>query len=226
LDSPVSKIVPYSEDERKRIRIFLSQQNLFNGLSFGNSNIKVPFEIGSEDFLSFAQDDLRKSTDQALINALSNIKRAIDCRIASVLYALGIYKKSKREQWDFPKSTDFLCKLGILAPNVLKQINRERNKLEHEFTKPTMNEVLVFLDVASLFLASTNYLLKDHYELELSPQDGSWPWVEIDLFPEKESIEVTYWSAHKEGKRFEIISNQEDYCYFLEVLVKAIKNQN
>ena len=71
--------------------------------------------------------------------------------------------ESKKEDWNFPQSTDFLLKVGVLAPNILRKINKKRNELEHDFKKPTLEEVTDFLDIAQLFLAVTeNSFFKKH----------------------------------------------------------------
>ncbi len=66
--------------------------------------------------MDFAKSDLQENTEKSLVNALSNVKRAIDCRLASLLYIFGYYQKTKRENWNFPRTTDFLVKIGVVAP--------------------------------------------------------------------------------------------------------------
>jgi hypothetical protein len=91
--------------------------------------LAVPFELISTDFMRFARSDLGENNEKSLVNALSNVKRALDCRIASLLWLFGYYKISKSKNWSFPQSTDFLLEIGLIAPNVLKKINKNEMNL-------------------------------------------------------------------------------------------------
>ena len=42
-------------------------------------------EIDAEDFLEFAKEDSRGKDLRSCVNALGNVKRAIECRIDSIL---------------------------------------------------------------------------------------------------------------------------------------------
>ncbi len=110
-------------------------------------------------FFKFAENDLNSKYEHNLINSLSNIKRAIDCQMDTLLFAFGLYKKSKKEEWNFPRKLEVLNNLGIITPRILGKINQKRNFLEHEYRKPTKEEVEDALDVAALFLAYTQKFL-------------------------------------------------------------------
>lgn len=115
----------------------------------------IPFELTAEQFCDFAIKDSKVNSIHSRINALSNIKRAIECRIDELIYAACLHVKSESEKWNFPKKIHILGNLGILAPQILKKINRKRNELEHQYIKPSKEDVEDALDVARLFLEST-----------------------------------------------------------------------
>lgn len=221
----MSTLTELTTYDRETIWGFLSEnaQKLYYNVSYCDE-LSVPFEIQSEDFLKIAKDDLDKENVESLVNALSNIKRAIDCRIATVWYAFGLYGLSKSEHWKFPQSADLLCKLGIVSPNILKKINNRRNELEHDFKRPTKLEILDFFDTAVLFLESNRNHLRDNYELEIAFIDGKdYPWLAVDLNTEEERLAVTYWIGYKNGKRFELtIKQKADYLSFLILLIDRI----
>ena len=104
------------------------------------------------DYLSFAKDDLIKGNTRALVNALSNIKRAIDSQLDIILELYGILKLSTKEKWVFPRKIEVIHKLGIVSPNILNRINRKRVALEHFHKKPEKEQVTEFLDIAELFI--------------------------------------------------------------------------
>jgi len=104
------------------------------------------------DYLNFARGDIIKGDVRALVNALSNIKRAIDCQLDVLLEMYGLLKLSIKKKWGFPKKIEIIQKIGIVSPNILNLINLRRNKLEHYHEKPRKEEVTEFLDIAELFI--------------------------------------------------------------------------
>ena len=121
------------------------------GTHDSNYDVKIPFEISSEKFLQYAECDISSKYEHSLVNALSNIKRAIDCRIETLLFVFGVFEKSKKENWSFPSKVEFLAAVGIVSPRILKRINQKRNLLEHEYKIPAKEDVEDALDVAVLF---------------------------------------------------------------------------
>jgi hypothetical protein len=104
------------------------------------------------DYLNYARRDIITGDTRALVNALSNIKRAIDCQLDVLLEMYGLLKLSTKKKWVFPKKIEVIRKIGIISPNILKKINSRRNQLEHHHKKPKKEEVLDFLDIAELFI--------------------------------------------------------------------------
>jgi hypothetical protein len=138
-------------------------------------------EIDAEDFLEFAKEDSKGKDLRSCVNALGNVKRAIECRIDTILYVYCLHKKSEKEYWDFPKKIEIIEQLGVLAPSILERINRKRNELEHRYVKPTPEEVADGRDVAKLFLAYTQPLVvrpftgfskEGEYEMKLNRKEG------------------------------------------------------
>lgn len=138
-----------------------------------SDDLKTDFDILPQDFIHYAQVDLASDNNHNIINALSNSKRAIDCQLDILLLSFGYYNKSQRDNWSFPKKIDLIIELGLIAPRVLKKINKKRNSLEHQFVKPEKESVEDFLDITMLFIAST-----DLYSLNFYPQI----WLRNDSF--------------------------------------------
>ena len=192
----------------------------------------IPFELKPEDFMRFAIRDMKDTTEErSLVNALSNIKRAIDCRTASLLCFFGVYDKSKKEDWNFPQSTDFLLKVGVLAPNILRKINKKRNELEHDFKKPTHEEVADFLDIAQLFFAFTEQFLQKTYEafeVCLVTRGGKipkFPWLSIEIDSQKGFIKLKLQKSSNASAIEIPASDEENYTKILSRIVKGIINR-
>ncbi|SHL96316.1 hypothetical protein [Mucilaginibacter sp. OK098] len=120
------------------------------------STLETPFDISPAEFIKYAEFDLTSSYDHKAVNALSNAKRAMDGQLDSLLLSFGYYKTSQKGYWGFPKKIDLVKELGIIAPRILNKVNKQRNLLEHQFIKPELTIVEDFLDIAMLFVASTD----------------------------------------------------------------------
>lgn len=160
------------------------------------------FDIEAEDFLEFAKKDSEGQDLRSCVNALGNVKRAIECRIDSILFAYCLHKKSEKEGWDFPKKIEIIERLGIVAPSILKRINKKRNELEHRYVKPTPEEVADGRDVAKLFLAYTGALVsrvitsfgsRYDYEIKLDREKG---YAMLIDYKKKESEQIAKIDDH------------------------------
>ena len=129
-----------------------------DGSSSENLENAVPFKLKAADFIGFAELDLKNSSDRNIVNALRNIKTAIENRMDCIFFAFKYYELSK--DWNFPEKVEKLNYLGIITPRILTKINRIRNLLEHQYQIPKKQEVMEAYDVAILFLAYTKNFLK------------------------------------------------------------------
>jgi len=192
---------------------------------------KSIFKVDSEEFLKFAKSDLKEGKRKSWVNALSNVKRAIDCRIDSILWVLGLYKKSKKEKWRFPYKVDFVKSLGIVSPNILKKVNKIRNRLEHEYEYPTKKEVEDAIDIAELFLASTEKYLREFYSFTVDVSTNKkfakytngvltdWE-LGFEYFPEQRIFRISL-----SGKElFEISESHPKFKELFKRYIESIKN--
>ena len=115
--------------------------------SFDSSN-----ELNPEDFLDFAENDLNNENINGYVNALSNAKRAIDCRIDQLLIIFGINQKKMY----FPQKLEYLKDIGLIAPKIIEKVNRNRNYLEHNYKCPNEEKASDAVDIASLFIEAIN----------------------------------------------------------------------
>ena len=165
----------YNKYGSSRIPRILLNPEIYCTLDSWNPSIivEIPFDLKPRDFFNFAIEDLDSHYEHHLINGLSNIKRAIDCQIDSILYTYGLFKKSKKENWYFPKKIDILNNLGIVSPRILTKINRLRNLLEHQYEQPEEEKVTDALDIAELFIEYTDRFLNPIMDFEV--RGGSGP---------------------------------------------------
>ncbi|WP_433861243.1 hypothetical protein [Pseudomonas thivervalensis] len=118
------------------------------GGAFGMTELKTsPIE-----FLTLAEDDFERGGLAALVNATTNVKRAIVGQLDQLLISFG-YPSLR---WNVPKKIERLRALGLLAPRLLRRVVDMRNILEHEYATPDLKEVEEALDIASLFVMSAS----------------------------------------------------------------------
>lgn len=108
--------------------------------------------------LHFGEENLSSKDNSRLVDALSNIKRALDCQIDLIIFEHGYGRRLRDEKWRFPRKIGFLKEYGIIAPRILEKINKTRNLLEHEFKMPSLENVEDAFDVVLLFIGYTENL--------------------------------------------------------------------
>lgn len=136
----------------------------------GGSFQLVDIEIKPIEFLTLAEQDYEKGGMAALINCITNAKRAITCQMDQLILSFGFNPYS----WNIPKKLECLQQLGLLTPAILRKVSSTRNLLEHQYEKPTMEEVENGLDIATLFVMSNVALFSPFGdELEFGV-DSTW----------------------------------------------------
>jgi len=137
----------------------------------GGSFTMTELKTSPVEFLNLAEDDFERGGLSALINTMTNSKRAIVCQIDQLLISFG-YQSLR---WNVPKKLERLRALGLLAPSLLRKIVDVRNILEHEYKVPDLEFVEDSLDVASLFVMSASAMFipfEDVLEFSLPESTG------------------------------------------------------
>ena len=112
----------------------------------------VSAEVGKltpMEFLLQAEHDYDIGGQTALLNSLTNSKRAIQCQIDQWIQAFG-FETSKTTK----KKIEIINEIGY-APRILRKVSDARNLLEHEYRLPNIEIVEEALDLAWLFISSS-----------------------------------------------------------------------
>lgn len=176
-----------------------------NDISYGY--LDVDFNLLPFDFIKFAEQDIKEKTDKGLVNALGNIKRAIECQIDILITFCGKYKQSSDEKWNFPKKIEYLENLGFVAPRILQKINTKRNKLEHYYMIPLKEDVQDAFEIALLFLKST-----EKYQDKFIP--------DFNIVKNKEIIFIEY--DYKKGEFIIQLGKEKGYPTYKYNLYQTI----
>lgn len=186
---------------------------------WGGTDIETPFRIKPRQFLRFAEHDLNSDYEHHLINALSNIKRAIDCQVDSLLVGFGLYNV-KRKKIDFPTKVALLNGLGIISPKILEKINRRRNLLEHEYINPDKDSVEDALDVATLFFVYTDRFLFNALKDCEPTNTKTDECFEIEL--DYKSGKLKLWRLGEKVKK-DVRVESEEYLGYLKLFLSLYK---
>src|SRR4051794_24313852 len=82
-------------------------------------------------YLDFAETDIAEGGERGLTNAIGNVKRALHLRIDMLLnqYAAFVHYGDR----NFPAKLALLQELGLLPTTLIRNLNAERNVVEHEY---------------------------------------------------------------------------------------------
>ncbi|MDH5356243.1 MAG: hypothetical protein OEY09_17510 [Gammaproteobacteria bacterium] len=150
-------------------------RNTYASLSQDDALLSHRFEIEPDEFLKFAAKDYLSGDLQGLVNSVTNAKRAIDCQVDSIISCFGydpydslpdVAQQYINEYQNKSGAFEATNKLKLLqsldiAPSALVTSMREvRNKLEHHYKKPSEQDALHIIDLAKLFIRSSDFVLR------------------------------------------------------------------
>lgn len=147
--------------------VFVDSDNetVFTAL-LGLDKLDTP-DLKPEDFLEQSEYDFETGGKTALLNSITNAKRAIYCQIDEIIDFWGFDSKKIK----IGKKIDMLNEMGFLAPRILRKVSDSRNLLEHEYKRPIIKDVEDALDLASLFIAAcSNFLVSSCFIFSNSVQ--------------------------------------------------------
>jgi len=119
----------------------------------GMDRLSFPdFELFPFDYLEYAEAEMAgiETNDNKKINCIAHLKRAIECELDSFLYAMSLSKFIKPD--NFPTKMEWLGAMGIFTPRSLQRLNTIRNRIEHDYTIPNIQDIELYFDLASTFI--------------------------------------------------------------------------
>jgi len=143
--------------ERKEeiIKFFEQYIDEFEGGGGGGTKPnETEFDLTPRDFLDFAEKDLEQvNSTHSLINATSNLKRAVDCQLDSFLTLLNLDQFYRKKRLGVDRKLGFLDLSGLFRSKSLEKLNKMRNRLEHYYEVPEIEDVEVYFDLVVAFVS-------------------------------------------------------------------------
>lgn len=129
------------------IQIILQTDEIEPDCSSG-SDISIPiYDISSEEFLDFAENAIAFETKEGNINAISNLKRALDCEMDMFFESINIKRIFDKKNLKFEKKSQFLADIGLFPIQTINKLNFMRNKLEHEYRTPEIYDLYTYYEL-------------------------------------------------------------------------------
>ena len=129
----------------------------YSPIAFGVCPQKPFGNVSAEEFLDFAQADLKHGESSGLVNSFGNAKRCFHYQVDKLLYRFGL--RSTTSKLKFPEKVNLLHDLDIISGTLVKLFNRERNLMEHEYLAPKRETVEGSIDLCELLLLATDRYL-------------------------------------------------------------------
>lgn len=166
---------------------------------------QASFELMPRDFLDFAEKDLDSpNSSHSLVNATSNLKRAVDCQLDHFLNLLNLDSFYRDKRLGVDRKLGFLDKCGLFRSKSLEKLNKLRNRLEHHYEMPAFEDVEVYYDLVVAFVGVIEGAIPavgHNSELGMSLESGGYistkfnyegPEVVIDLRHDGSGLKERY----------------------------------
>jgi hypothetical protein len=139
----INLLLQYLDDEHTRV---LNNESRY---------FDTAFKVMPRQYLSFAQQDIESGLEHRYINAITNIRRAVNCQVDRLIKLLLYYNISLRDKWSSQRKLQFLMSMEIITKNELYKMAATRNITEHFYIQPHPEKVMSALSTATEFIDST-----------------------------------------------------------------------
>jgi hypothetical protein len=200
----------------------------------GHSGHIPEFDYYPMDYLEFAELNLNRyfqavserDKENELIACLSNLKRALDCQIECFLESWNLREECRKNNLGLDKKLSFLAEAGLFSSRTIRRFTEVRNRFEHDFQKPQIQDLESLYDLVQAFVAILQNAMSSGFQQE----------VEMEIWDENENVvgdfSLCYDSGSKsftaqwkvttdpprEGSATAALSSPQDFAYFFRVL--------
>ena len=109
-----------------------------------------------------------------------------------------------------------LNKLGVVAPRILRKINKIRNILEHKYKLPDKKEVEDAIDIGILFIEYTNKFIYNF----VKGFDGSCEDAVLYIGFEGDKIKIIFYGPDPKHKNFSLTNKDSGFYDWVNFVIK------
>ncbi len=153
-------------------------------------------QVTPEEFLTWAQQDIKGGDRRAIANALTNTKRALHARIDEIIYSVRVRHAN---DWSDRPNTDSKLKvlkyLNIQTTDIANVLTSRRNDLEHYYKLPTLKQVRADVQTGSLWLDNLKSYLTTSIVIAGLPIKTCVPSPHVRT--KKKKLSITFGSTKK-----------------------------
>lgn len=139
----------------------------------------------------------------------------MDCELDTFLHILKLKGKN------FPQKLKMIEDMGIISSRSIGRLNRIRNKIEHEFSIPDIQDIEIYFELVNAFIHTLEgyiHMIFSHSFIEWSPKGKLTGGFAIEYkFKSPPRIEFTFYENGSLDKVLFDTSNKEDYFFVLRV---------
>jgi hypothetical protein len=152
-----------------RISMTFITKYLSNYCECGGSKERYFYDGPSPStYLEFSRKDLQDDNlTRSWVNSVGNSKRALHLQVEIICKIFGWGELYTKKIVGFPERLKFLEKSGVISPRILAKINKNRNKIEHDYYFPSKDEAEDYADIVELFISATNKFI-ENFPTEIS----------------------------------------------------------
>jgi hypothetical protein len=130
-----------------------------------------------------------------------------------------LYSNYKKKGLKFDKKLEFIESIGIFSSKALSKLNTIRNKMEHEYSIPEINELDLYFDLVSAFISNiesaiTVLIWDEKNFVKNSENETEYIYFTINLDRKTSPYMIASWRNRKWDTIEEIKISYEDYKLF------------
>ncbi|MFZ3101494.1 MAG: hypothetical protein WA131_12440 [Desulfitobacteriaceae bacterium] len=190
------------------------------------------YELGARDYLQFAEKELDENTPASLINCVAHLKRALDCQLDTFLYVYKLDRPFRQRNLKIDKKLNFLKESGVFGSRSLSRFNSIRNRMEHTYEIPKIQDLDVYFDLVAAFIAmlertivftlnsSLEYYVYESNEDIQNPESDKIGFFGIDYVLENEPQICVSWNMGQGDEKLSVDLNQyNEFAFFFKVFL-------
>lgn len=207
------------------LQFILQSDDIESDGSCGSDIILPTYDISSEEFLEFAESAIANGTKEGLINAVSNLKRALDCEMDMFFESINLKRIFSKNNLKFEKKTQFLASIGLFPIQSVNKLNLMRNKMEHEYKTPEISDLYTYYELVWSVVKIIDLYLELLYingEINLLCYNVNNVYYVTMKHEIKEcgfKFEITDWTKGKEKRQRQVdvkLRTPNDACDFIK----------